>query len=76
MCDPGLSTFFRLSLALPVNISLGCKDLSCTNISSLAQDVSKEEKSFIPFMKNTYCLFQVKFITQYTNVQHIIITQI
>jgi hypothetical protein len=27
-------------------------------------------------MKNTYCLFQVKFITEYTNVQHIIITQI
>jgi hypothetical protein len=26
-------------------------------------------------MKNTYCLFQVKFITEYTNVQHIIITQ-
>jgi len=28
------------------------------------------------FMKNTYYLFQVKFITEYTNVQHIIITQI
>ncbi len=28
------------------------------------------------FMKNTYCLFQIKFITEYTNVQHIIITQI
>ncbi len=27
-------------------------------------------------MKNTYCLFQVKFITGYTNVQHVIITQI
>jgi len=27
-------------------------------------------------MKNTYCLFQIKFITDYTNVQHIIITQI
>ncbi len=27
-------------------------------------------------MKNTYWLFQVKFITEYTNVQHIIITQI
>jgi hypothetical protein len=27
-------------------------------------------------MKNTYSLFQVKFITEYTNVQHIIITQI
>jgi hypothetical protein len=27
-------------------------------------------------MKNTYCLFQIKFITEYTNVQHIIITQI
>ncbi len=27
-------------------------------------------------MKNTYCLFQVKFITEYTTVQHIIITQI
>jgi hypothetical protein len=27
-------------------------------------------------MKSTYCLFQVKFITEYTNVQHIIITQI
>ncbi len=27
-------------------------------------------------MKNTYCLFQFKFITEYTNVQHIIITQI
>jgi hypothetical protein len=28
------------------------------------------------FMKNTYCLFQIKFITEYSNVQHIIITQI
>jgi len=28
------------------------------------------------FMKNTYWLFQIKFITEYTNVQHIIITQI
>ncbi len=27
-------------------------------------------------MKNTYCLFQIKFITEYTNVQHVIITQI
>jgi len=27
-------------------------------------------------MKNTYCLFQIKFITEYQNVQHIIITQI
>ncbi len=27
-------------------------------------------------MKNTYCLFQINFITEYTNVQHIIITQI
>ncbi len=30
----------------------------------------------IDIMKNTYCLFQIKFITEYTNVQHIIITQI
>jgi hypothetical protein len=30
----------------------------------------------LSIMKNTYCLFQVKFITEYTNVQHIIITQI
>jgi hypothetical protein len=30
----------------------------------------------IDSMKNTYCLFQIKFITEYTNVQHIIITQI
>ncbi len=28
------------------------------------------------YMKNTYCLFQVKFITEYTNVQQDIITQI
>jgi len=27
-------------------------------------------------MRNTYCLIQVKFITEYTNVQHVIITQI
>ncbi len=27
-------------------------------------------------MKNTYCLFQIKFITDYPNVQQIIITQI
>ncbi len=35
-------------------------------------------KSFfaVTCMKNTYCLFQIKFITEYTNVQHIIITQI
>ncbi len=30
----------------------------------------------VVIMKNTYCLFQIKFITEYTNVQHIIITQI
>ena len=33
-------------------------------------------KSLTTSMKNTYCLFQIKFITEYTNVQHIIITQI
>ncbi len=27
-------------------------------------------------MKNTYCQFQIKFITGYTNVQQVIITQI
>jgi hypothetical protein len=27
-------------------------------------------------MKNTLCLFQIEFITEYSNVQHIIITQI
>ncbi len=32
--------------------------------------------SFFLSMKNTCCLFQIKFITEYTNVQHIIITQI
>jgi len=26
-------------------------------------------------MKNMYCLFQIKFITEYTNVQQVIITQ-
>ncbi len=31
---------------------------------------------FGSFMKNTYCLFQIKFITEYTNVQQVIITQI
>jgi hypothetical protein len=30
----------------------------------------------ITCMKNMYCLFQVKFITGYLNVQHVIITQI
>jgi hypothetical protein len=30
----------------------------------------------ISFMKNTYCLFQIKFVTEYTNVQQVIITQI
>ena len=33
-------------------------------------------ESLTTSMKNTYCLFQIKFITEYTNVQHIIITQI
>jgi hypothetical protein len=32
--------------------------------------------SFFHTMKNTYCLFQIKFITEYTNVQHVIVTQI
>jgi hypothetical protein len=27
-------------------------------------------------MKNTYCLNQVNFITEYTNIQHVINTQI
>jgi hypothetical protein len=27
-------------------------------------------------MKNTYCLFQIEFITEYTNIQRVIITQI
>jgi hypothetical protein len=31
-------------------------------------------KSLTTSMKNTYCLFQIKFITEYTNVQHVIIT--
>jgi len=30
----------------------------------------------ISIMRNTFCLNQVKFITEYTNVQHVIITQI
>jgi hypothetical protein len=30
----------------------------------------------ISYMKNTYCLFQIKFIIEYPNVQQIIITQI
>jgi hypothetical protein len=38
---------------------------------SFAVNIAKENT-----MKNTYCLFQVKFITEYPNVQHIIITQI
>ena len=33
-------------------------------------------KTFVYTIKNTYCLFQIKFITEYTNVQHVIITQI
>ncbi len=33
-------------------------------------------KSLTTSMKNTFCLFQIKFITEYTNVQHVIITQI
>ena len=33
-------------------------------------------KSLTTSMKNTYCLFQIKFITEYTNVQQVIITQI
>jgi len=33
-------------------------------------------KSLTTSMKNMYCLFQIKFITEYTNVQHVIITQI
>jgi hypothetical protein len=27
-------------------------------------------------MRNTYCLVQIEFITEFTNVQHVIITQI
>jgi hypothetical protein len=34
------------------------------------------ESRFQANMKNTYCLFQIKFITEYTNVQQVIITQI
>jgi hypothetical protein len=30
----------------------------------------------VNIMKNTYGLFQIKFITEYTNVQQVIITQI
>jgi hypothetical protein len=33
-------------------------------------------KSLTTSMKNMYCLFQIKFITEYTNVQQVIITQI
>jgi hypothetical protein len=33
-------------------------------------------RNHIVTMKNTYCLFQIKFITEYTNVQQVIITQI
>ncbi len=34
------------------------------------------QKLLTTSMKNTYCLFQIKFITEYTNVQQVIITQI
>jgi hypothetical protein len=43
------------------------------NIVHIVRDFAQ---SAICFMKNTCCLFQIKFITEYTNVQHIIITQI
>jgi hypothetical protein len=33
-------------------------------------------KSLTTSMKNTYCLFQIKFITEYTNEQQVIITKI
>ncbi len=33
-------------------------------------------KSLTTSMKNMYCLFQIKFITEYPNVQQVIITQI
>ena len=33
-------------------------------------------KARVLHMRNTYCFNQVKFITEYTNVQHVIITQI
>ncbi len=40
--------------------------------------VSQKARVFLTVsaMRNTYYLIQVKFITDYTNVQHIIITQI
>jgi hypothetical protein len=40
------------------------------NIKILMRDAQKLN------MKNTYCLFQIKFITEYTHVQHVIITKI
>jgi hypothetical protein len=30
----------------------------------------------VSIMRNTYCLVQIEFITEFTNVQHVIITQI
>ncbi len=38
--------------------------------------VSNFLNTLLHIMKNTYCLFQIKFITEYTNVQRVIITQI
>ncbi len=60
---------------------LGTSVSSMGNLSSILPCLPKKEFKtlnvlFVTTMKNTYCLFQVKFITGYTNVQHIIITQI
>ena len=49
---------------------------TCYSLLAILGHRAGSVKSLTTSMKNTYCLFQIKFITQYTNVQQVIITQI
>ncbi len=64
------SLVHSLTFSFPSLTSSFIDSLTCLPSHSLTYSIIHS------FMKNTYCLFQVKFITEYTNVQHIIITQI
>jgi hypothetical protein len=70
-----IATFSTMILSI-MTLSITILSLMTLCITIKKRDSQYNNAEHGGTMKNTYCLFQIKFITEYTNVQHIIITQI
>ncbi len=68
------SVFSKGNVVVAVSVSSVCETFY--SLSVILGHGAGSVKSLTTSMRNTYCLFQIKFITEYTNVQQVIITQI